>query len=158
MQPESNKKTCRRTRLHSCISSMNADLDSVGTGSSDKKAPLLSALFRKPTQPWLELWEEYNRFFVEPFIFCLCTLSRSLSRARSRAISWVTRVLSEEKVSYLLLSRYVSVIACGIFLFQVFQDVESFVKESLFSQRFSFPKHGFIIILVLSKGLLETIS
>lgn len=107
---------------------------------------------------WLELWEGHNTDFIEPFNFCLCTLSRSLSRARSRAISWATRVVSEQKLSHLSWEPIVSVITCGVFLFQVFQDIESFVKKALFTQRLPFPKHGFIVIFVLCEGLLEMVS
>lgn len=40
---------------------MNADLISVGAWLSDKEAPFLSALFRKPTMTIHELWERDSR-------------------------------------------------------------------------------------------------
>ena len=50
-----------------------------------------------------------------------------------------------------------SVIACGVFLFQVFQDGESLVKKALFSQRLAFSEHSFVVVLILCEGLFKMI-
>lgn len=46
-----------------------------------------------------------------------------------------------------------ALITCRVFLLQLLEYFEGFIKESLFSQGLSFAEHGFVVVLVLRQGL-----
>lgn len=138
---------------YSLTSSIKACLTASGSAPSDtdKELPFFSALLRKPRRS-LERKDILKEQL--PFSLCLCTFSRSLSMAFSLAISWSTGSLSKaecktkargSKIKY----RYTRRVLWS----QIFQDLDSFLKESLFSQSLPFSEHCLIIVVVLSQRL-----
>lgn len=140
-------------KRYSLTSSIKACLTASGSAPSDtdKELPFFSALLRKPgtsLEPKHILKEQI------PFSLCLCTFSRSISMAFSLAISWSTESLAKagckpkprgSKIRYWYTRR--------VLWFQIFQDLDSPLKKSLFSQSLPFSEHCLMIVVILCQRL-----